>query len=689
MLKLKKLPVRNLTKFESITSRRLIFPKQQVRNIFLKNNKNNNLIKKIIRQKSDKSGGNGGQNPNKNTSLIYIIVGIGAAIFFYAEYNMISNSQAQSVREITMEQFFHLVESQSLESVTYNPNNNHIEVKATSAHVLEQNGSYQSTSNQLFYFEVLNFDQFEKRLQQVERELGILPSESTSIKFLKDATKGPSLLTNPFVVISALLLGIYLARKTVPSNIGGGPGGPGGMFSMTKMDKLSKVKPDVTFKDVAGMTEAKAEIQEFVSYLKNPEKFQKLGAKIPRGALLTGPPGTGKTLLAKAVAGETDVDFYSMSGSDFVEVYVGVGAARVRDLFKQARKSKNAIIFIDEIDAIGKPRDSGPSRGGNDERESTLNQLLVELDGFTENENIIIFASTNVSPEDLDSALLRPGRFDRQISIDKPDQAGRVEIYNIHIKPIKIGEEISAERLAELTPGFVGADIANVCNEAAIIAARREAEFVTMKDFENAIERVIAGIERKNKPITLDEKKRIAYHESGHALVAWYSKYCDPLLKISVIPRGKALGYAQYVPIERHIHTKDHMMDVMAQALGGRAAEKVVFDQISTGAQDDLRKVTRMAYGAVSVYGMASSVGALGFPMPNDPSASYQKPYGEKVALNIDIEARKLVTVAYENAEKILRQKREMLDNVANYLIEHEVMSVEQFKEVVGPREIE
>jgi AFG3 family protein len=453
------------------------------------------------------------------------------------------------------------------------------------------------------------------------------------------------------------------------------------------MDKLVKTKSTTTFKDVAGMDEAKKEIVEFVSFLKEPERYKKLGARIPRGAILMGPPGTGKTLLAKAVAGEADVDFYSMAGSDFVEMYVGVGAARVRDLFAQARKSKKAIIYIDEIDAIGKPRGSGAS-GGNDEREGTLNQLLVELDGFTENENIIVFASTNVGVEDLDAALLRPGRFDRQISIDKPDLSGRVEIYKIHMKPLRLGDDISVERLANLTPGFSGAEIHNVCNEAAIIAARKDAENITMKHFEEAIERVIGGVEKKHKVISPQEKKAIAYHEAGHAIVAWFSNHCDPLLKISVIPRGQTLGYAQYVPIERHIHTQAHLMDILAQAIGGRAAEQVVFGEISTGARDDLQKITRIAYSAVSMYGM-SSMGAISFPPPGNDKTSTQKPYGEKVARIIDEEVKVMVSGATDTAIRILKEKRELLETVAEYLIKNEVMSTDQFREVAGPRPFE
>jgi AFG3 family protein len=411
-----------------------------------------------------------------------------------------------------------------------------------------------------------------------------------------------------------------------------------------------------------------------------------LGAKIPRGAILFGPPGTGKTLLAKAVAGESNVPFFSMAGSDFVEMFVGVGPARVRDLFAKARKAKTAIIYIDEIDAIGKPRGGKGSFGGNDERENTLNQLLVEMDGMTSNDQIVVMASTNVQPEDLDPALLRPGRFDRQITIDKPTQEERVDIYKVHLKPIKAAKEVteSIERLAVLTPGFSGADISNVCNEAALIAARHDHEEVTMDDIENAIERVIAGIERKSLPITQREKEVIAHHEAGHAIVAWFLKHCDPLLKISVVPRGKALGYAQYMPKERFIRTYDQLLDLLCQLLGGRVAEKITYGHLSTGAKDDLQKVTQIAYAAIQIYGMSPEVGPVSFPQQQDIFA--QKLYSEATAKKIDIEVKKLIDTAFSRTEELLLRKRDILEKVASYLMKHEVMNTKQFEEIVGPR---
>jgi ATP-dependent metalloprotease FtsH len=379
-----------------------------------------------------------------------------------------------------------------------------------------------------------------------------------------------------------------------------------------------------------------------------------------------------------------------MSGSDFVEMFVGVGPARVRDLFAKARKEKNgAIIFIDEIDAIGRPRGMNSMYGGgNDERENTLNQLLVEMDGFKTNENIVVMASTNVDAEGLDSALLRPGRFDRQIQVDKPDKKEREAIFKVHLRNLKISEDISKNlgKLAQLTPGMAGADIANVCNEAAIYAARGEKEVIDLKDFEKAIERVIGGLERRNLPITPEEKRVIAHHEAGHAVTSWFLRFTDPLLKISIVPRGKALGYAQYMPKERYIRTYEHLIDFIAQALGGRVAERLIFGHLSTGAQDDLQKITRIAYAAVSSFGMDKDVGPVSFPIPGDPSISVQKPYSEETAEKIDDAVKKIINEAYLRTEGLLTEKRELLEKVAGYLIENEVMGVDEFAIIVGPR---
>lgn len=455
----------------------------------------------------------------------------------------------------------------------------------------------------------------------------------------------------------------------------------GGGSRIKKHDK----KVNVRFSDVAGMDEAKVEIKEFVDFLKEPEHFKRLGAKIPRGAILMGPPGTGKTLLAKAVAGESEVPFYSMSGSEFIEMYVGVGASRVRELFTKAREHKRAIIFIDEIDAIGRKRGSGRIFGGNDERENTLNQLLTEMDGFGDNSNVVVMASTNVKLEELDPALLRAGRFDRQIIVDKPDKRERVQIFNVHLKGITLADEVkeSVELLADRTPGFTGADIANVCNEGAIFAARSDKDKVDLEDMEKAIDRVVGGIERKNSPITQRERKIIAFHEAGHAITAWFCKHCDPLLKLSIIPRGKALGYAQYLPKDTHIRTYEHLKDMMTQAMGGRVAEKLTFGHLSTGAQDDLQKITMIAYRAVSTFGMNKELGPISFPIPGEGETAMRKPYSEKVAEIMDDEVRSLIQQAWNKCEKILTEHKMLLEKVAEILLEKEVLSKAEFEDLI------
>lgn len=469
---------------------------------------------------------------------------------------------------------------------------------------------------------------------------------------------------------------------------GGGFGGPGGnIFNIGKskailFDKDEKI--NITFEDVAGLDEAKVEVQEIVSFLKNPKKYTNLGGKIPKGALLIGPPGTGKTLIAKAMAGEAQVPFFSISGSDFVEMFVGVGASRVRDLFRQAREKAPCIIFIDEIDAIGRARGKNLVQG-NDERENTLNQLLVEMDGFSSEKGVIMIAATN-RPDVLDSALLRPGRFDRQISIDKPDMKGREQIFKVHLKTIKIGKEVNVEKLAALTPGFVGADIANICNEAALIAARQDKAEIDMQDFNDAIDRSIGGLEKKNKLISPEEKKVIAYHEAGHAISGWFLENAHPLLKVSIIPRGvAALGYAQYLPKEKYLETTPEMLDRMCMTLAGRAAERIVFDEISTGAQNDLDHVTRIAYAMVSIFGMSDKIGNVSFyEMMNQNG--FTKPYSEETGKLIDEEARKIIEGQFERAKKLLIEKRTELDALAKMLLEKEVLFKDDLEKLIGPR---
>jgi len=438
---------------------------------------------------------------------------------------------------------------------------------------------------------------------------------------------------------------------------------------------------------VAGLDEAKVEVMEIVDFLKNPKKYTNLGGKIPKGALLVGPPGTGKTLLAKAVAGEAQVPFFSLSGSDFVEMLVGVGASRVRDLFNQAREKAPCIIFIDRIDAIGRARGKNAMMI-NDERESTLNQLLVEMDGFGTDVGIIVLAATN-RPDVLDTALLRPGRFDRQITIDKPDLVGREAIFKVHLKPIKISKTLDIHKLAEQTPGFAGADIANVCNEAALIAARKNKEAVDMQDFQDAVDRVIGGLEKKNKIISPEEKRIIAFHEAGHAVCGWYLEHAYPLLKVTIVPRGTAaLGYAQYTPKEQYLYNIDQLTDQICMTLGGRASEEIFFHKISTGAQNDLQQITRIAYSMVTVYGMNDKIGNISFYDPQQ-EATFTKPYSDETAKMIDQEVRKLIDDAYEKTKQLLRDKRGDVEKLAHALLEKEVLFQSDVEALIGKRPFE
>lgn len=468
-----------------------------------------------------------------------------------------------------------------------------------------------------------------------------------------------------------------------------GKGGPGSIFGQgkTTAKKINKENVNVTFKDVAGCDEAKKEIIEFVEFLKDSKKFTDLGAKIPKGALLCGPPGTGKTLLAKATAGEANVPFFSVSGSEFLEMFVGVGPARVRDLFKEARANAPCIIFIDEIDAVGRQRGKGGFAGGNDERENTLNQMLVEMDGFDPLTNIVVLAGTN-RVDILDKALTRAGRFDRQITVDKPDIKGRKDIFEIYLKNIAVLGDISqyASRLAALTPGFVGADIANICNEAAIVAARRSKSKIDLEDFESAIDRVIGGLE-SNKLMSPEEKKIVAYHEAGHAVAGWFLQHADPLLKVTIVPRGSgALGYAQYLPKELYLRTKDQILDTVCMALAGRASEEVNFGNVTTGASDDLRRVTQIFYQMVQVYGFNPKVGQLGFPQDNSGGYPQEKMYSEATAQIMDEEVRKMVEEAYERTKNLMREKQNEVKLVAELLLEKETITNSDVAKLIGPR---
>ncbi|MFZ1452771.1 MAG: ATP-dependent zinc metalloprotease FtsH [Ferruginibacter sp.] len=495
------------------------------------------------------------------------------------------------------------------------------------------------------------------------------------------------IITSLLPILLIVLLFVMMMRKVGGP---GGGGGGGGIFSIGKskatlFEKGTRV--NINFGDVAGLDEAKVEVMEIVDFLKNPKKYTALGGKIPKGALLVGPPGTGKTLLAKAVAGEAQVPFFSLSGSDFVEMFVGVGASRVRDLFKQAREKAPCIIFIDEIDAIGRARGKNMMMS-NDERENTLNQLLVEMDGFGTDLGIIILAATN-RPDVLDSALLRPGRFDRQISIDRPDLVGREAIFKVHLGPIKISQTLDIHKLAEQTPGFAGADIANVCNEAALIAARKGKDSVDMSDFQDAIDRVIGGLEKKNKIISPEEKEIIAYHEAGHAICGWYLEHAYPLLKVTVVPRGTAaLGYAQYTPKEQYLYNTDQLMDQICMTLGGRASEDIFFGKISTGASNDLQQITKIAYSMITVYGMNDKVGNISYYDPNQENV-FTKPFSEETGKMIDEEVRKLIDNAYQITKKLLIEKKGDVEKLAKELLKKEVLFKSDVEALIGKRPYE
>ena len=532
------------------------------------------------------------------------------------------------------------------------------------------------------YFTIANDKQFAEDMNELE-------DKHPEIEDLRIEYEQRESIMDTLIFFLPILLFVFIFFFFM-RRMGGGVGGGNQIFNIGKSKATlfdQNSKSQVTFKDVAGLGEAKEEVMEIVSFLKEPAKYTRLGGKIPKGALLIGAPGTGKTLLAKAMAGEAKVPFFSISGSDFVEMFVGVGASRVRDLFKQAREKAPCIIFVDEIDAIGRARGKNVVQGGNDERENTLNQLLVEMDGFGSEKGIILIAATN-RPDVLDPALLRPGRFDRQIHVDRPDLKEREEIFKVHIKNIKLAKDLDISKLAALTPGFVGADIANICNEAALIAARNNKDAIELEDFNAAIDRVIGGLEKKNKIISPDEKKRIAYHEAGHAVSSWFLKHANPLVKVTVVPRGQSLGAAWYTPNERNLTTKEQMLDQMAATLAGRAAEQLIFGEISTGAQNDLDKVTSTAYSMVVIYGMTEKVGNVSYYelMKNE---TFQKPYSDETARVIDEEVKQIIDKEYDRVLALLKEKSEELHKVAQVLLEKEVIVKDDMVELIGERPFE
>uniref|UniRef100_A0A4W5LY46 AAA+ ATPase domain-containing protein n=1 Tax=Hucho hucho TaxID=62062 RepID=A0A4W5LY46_9TELE len=538
------------------------------------------------------------------------------------------------------------------------------------------------------WFNIGSVETFERNLELAQQEMGLDSSHRVPVIYGSE-NDGTFLMS---ILPTLLLVGFLLFTMRQGPMAGGRGGGRGNPFSMGESKaKIMKDNIDVRFKDVAGCEEAKLEILEFVNFLKNPRQYQDLGAKIPKGAVLSGPPGTGKTLLAKATAGEANVPFITVNGSEFQEMFVGVGPARVRDMFAMARKNAPCILFIDEIDAVGRKRGRG-NFGGQSEQENTLNQLLVEMDGFNTSTNVVVLAGTN-RPDILDPALIRPGRFDRQIYIGPPDIKGRASIFKVHLRPLKLDSSIDSEalsrKLAALTPGFTGADIANMCNEAALIAARYLNESINVKHFEQAIERVIGGLEKKTQVLQPAEKTTVAYHEAGHAVVGWYLEHADPLLKVSIIPRGKGLGYAQYLPKEQYLFTREQLFDRMCMMLGGRVAEQVFFGKITTGAQDDLRKVTQSAYAQVVQFGMSEMVGQVSFELPRQGEMVMEKPYSEPTARLIDQEVRSLIDAAFQRTHQLITEKRDVVEKVGRRLLEKEVLDKADMLELLGPRPYE
>lgn len=626
----------------------------------------------------------GSPAPKGNNYQVWLLVILVAVIIGLTMFN---RSNTVPINQKQFENM--LAQGDVKEVIIYNEHVVEVTLKSEAldeqehARRLNDGGSFVDARGPHYKFETTSglIEPLYDRIEEIQKELP--PDERIVVQAKRREDLMNIFYTWGFFLI--LLVGFWFLMRRMA---GGGPGGQ--IFNIGKakvslFDTENKVK--VTFKDVAGLDEAKEEVEEIVEFLKNPSKYTDLGGKIPKGALLVGPPGTGKTLLAKAVAGESGVPFFSLSGSDFVEMFVGVGAARVRDLFKQAKEKAPCIIFIDEIDAIGRSRSGGGRMpGSNDERENTLNSLLVEMDGFSTDSGVIILAATN-RPDVLDNALLRPGRFDRTISIDKPDIKGREAIFRVHLTPLKISEDIDSKKLAAQTPGFAGAEIANVCNEAALIAARSDKKAIEMVDFEAAIDRVIGGLEKKNKIISPEEKRIVAYHEAGHAIAGWFLEYADPLVKVSIVPRGvAALGYAQYLPKEQFLHTTEQLIDSMCMALGGRAAEDLIFGKISTGALNDLERITKMAYSMVSMYGMNKEIGNISFYDAQNPDYAFTKPYSEATAEKIDQQVKKIIDEAYQRTLQLLTDKREQLEIIAKELLEKEVIFQSDVERLIGKR---
>ena len=621
--------------------------------------------------------------PRGGNYQLWVILGTVAIIMGVMYFTSTNNLKEKEMRDLKA-----MIESRDVKRIILIKDKEFVEVTLTASAL--QNAKYkedvegpmgQNTSGPHYKVKVISVDNFDRWYNELVSKI----PESERPEYKAETRVDYFNVFFSWGFLFLLLFGFWMLMRRMTG--GGGPGGQ--IFNIGKskaalFDAESKVK--ITFEDVAGLDEAKEEIREIVEFLKNPSKFTKLGGKIPKGALLVGPPGTGKTLLAKAVAGEAGVPFFSLSGSDFVEMFVGVGAARVRDLFKQAKEKAPCIVFIDEIDAIGRSRGRGQLPGANDERENTLNSLLVEMDGFATDSGVIILAATN-RPDVLDSALLRPGRFDRQISIDKPDIVGREAIFKVHLKPIKLDPSVDIKKLSAQTPGFAGAEIANVCNEAALIAARRDKKAVEMQDFQDAIDRVIGGLEKKTKIISPEEKKIVAYHEAGHAVAGWFLEHADPLVKVSIVPRGvAALGYAQYLPKEQFLYQTEQLLDEMCMTFGGRVAEDLVFGKISTGALSDLERITKMAYSLVTIYGMNEAIGNISFYDSKATDYTFQKPYSEATAQKIDQEVKKIVDQCYDRTKALLSKHREHLEVIAKELLEKEILFQSDLERLIGKR---
>ena len=611
--------------------------------------------------------------PRFNLSWLYMFIAMTIAYLYFT-----SDDSTSIDRQLTYTEFKNMVnKGYASKIIAYNDNTVDMFVKPEYVKEVFKDDYKKVGRSPSMHVEVGSIDALDKFLEKAQEE-GRFNGE---ISYEKKSDMFGTFFWNIAPIFFIVAIWMFLMRR-----MGGGAGGIN-PFSVGKSKAQVYEKGDntnrITFKDVAGQEGAKQEVQEIVDFLKQPQKYTDLGGKIPKGALLVGPPGTGKTLLAKAVAGEADVPFFSMSGSDFVEMFVGVGASRVRDLFRQAKEKAPCIIFIDEIDAVGRARSKSPSMGGNDERESTLNQLLTEMDGFGTNSGVIILAATNRA-DILDKALLRAGRFDRQIHVDLPDLTERKAVFEVHLKPLKLDDTVDPETLARQTPGFSGADIANVCNEAALIAARHKKNAVGKQDFLDAVDRIIGGLEKKTKIMTQHEKRSIALHEAGHATISWFLEHANPLIKVTIVPRGRALGAAWYMPEERQITTKEQMLDEMCATLGGRAAEELFTGHISTGAMNDLERVTKQAYGMIAYAGMSDKLPNLCYY--NNEEYSFSKPYSERTAELIDEEVKRMINEQYERAKKVLTEQKEGHNQLAQLLIEKEVIFAEDVERIFGKR---